>query len=104
MGGNSVGTRPTNRCYTLWLACYRCNKFKGDRTHAQDAMTEETVPLFNPRTQNWHEDFQWNLDGTLVEGITPCGRVTVELLQLNNDYVVEARQFWIIAGWHPPDL
>jgi len=22
--------------------------------------------------------------------------------KMNNDYVVEARRFWVFAGWHPP--
>jgi 5-methylcytosine-specific restriction endonuclease McrA len=35
----------------LWLACTRCNDFKGDRTDAVDPQTGETAPLFNPRTQ-----------------------------------------------------
>jgi hypothetical protein len=86
----------------LWLACHSCNKFKGDRTQAIDPQTEEVVSLFNPRTQNWPEHFRWSLDGTLIIGSTPSGRATVEALQMNNDYVVEARRFWALAGWHPP--
>jgi hypothetical protein len=27
---------------------------------------------------------------------------TVEALQMNNAYVVEARRFWVFAGWHLP--
>ena len=86
----------------LWLACHSCNKFKGDRTQAIDPQTEEVVSLFNPRTQNWPEHFRWSLDGALIIGLTPYGRATVEALQMNNDYVVEARRFWTLAGWHPP--
>jgi hypothetical protein len=96
----SVGG-PTER-ENLWLACHRCNKFKGNRTEATDPMTQEVVPLFNPRMQTWHEHFQWNMDGTRVIGRTPSGRATVEALQMNNAYVAEARRFWVFAGWHPP--
>ena len=39
----------------LWLACSRCNDFKGDRTAAVDPRTGGQVPLFNPRTQVWTE-------------------------------------------------
>jgi HNH endonuclease len=92
---------PTER-ENLWLACHRCNKFKGNRTEATDPMTKEVVPLFNPRVQLWHEHFQWSVDGTLVLGLTPSGRATVETLQMNNVYAVEARRFWSFAGWHPP--
>lgn len=86
----------------LWLACHRCNKFKGDRVEGNDPETEQTASLYNPRTQNWQEHFEWSLDGTRIIGLTATGRVTVEVLQMNNDYVVAARHFWVIAGWHPP--
>lgn len=91
----------TNR-ENLWLACHRCNKCKGNRTAARDPTTQEVAPLFNPRTQTWYEHFQWSVDGTQVIGITSVGRATIEALQMNNEYVVEARRFWVFAGWHPP--
>jgi hypothetical protein len=86
----------------LWLACHRCNEYKGDRTHAADPLTEEHVALFNPRTQRWREHFGWSPNGTLVVGLTSCGRATVQALRLNNEYVIGARRFWVEAGWHPP--
>jgi hypothetical protein len=86
----------------LWLACHRCNEFKGDRTTAVDPQTGETVALFNPRTQRWAAHFGWSMDGVYIVGLTPCGRATVEALRLNNTHVVEARGFWILAGLHPP--
>ena len=36
----------------ICLACRSCNEFKGDSTEAVDPLIGETVPLFNPRTQN----------------------------------------------------
>ncbi len=86
----------------LWLACHRCNEFKSDRTHAADAITGDTVALFNPRTHRWREHFAWSPDGIFVVGLTPCGRATVDTLRLNNEYIIEARRFWVEAGWHPP--
>lgn len=35
----------------LWLACSRCNDFKGNRIEADDPKTGKRAPLFNPRTQ-----------------------------------------------------
>ncbi|MFZ1709604.1 MAG: HNH endonuclease, partial [Anaerolineae bacterium] len=32
----------------LCAACYRCNEFKGSKTHNLDPETGEAVPLFNP--------------------------------------------------------
>jgi HNH endonuclease len=37
----------------LWLACRRCNGFKGTQTHAYDPQRGEQVALFNPRQQAW---------------------------------------------------
>lgn len=86
----------------LWLACHRCNEYKGALTHAPDPLTGDCIRLFNPRTQCWRDHFAWSPDGTLIVGLTPCGRATAEALRLNNEYVVEARRFWVEAGWHPP--
>ncbi len=36
-------------------ACYRCNEFKGSKTHAPDPATSILVPLFNPHQQSWTE-------------------------------------------------
>ncbi|MEM1010039.1 MAG: HNH endonuclease [Myxococcota bacterium] len=88
----------------LWLACHRCNQFKGQRIEAYDQETKQMVRLFNPRTQHWYGHFQWSLDATRIIGLTPQGRVSIETLQMNNEYVVAARHFWVIAGWHPPDV
>lgn len=87
----------------LWLACTRCNAFKGDRIDAVDPETGETVPLFNPRTQIWMEHFAWSPDGTLIVGRTPIGRATAIALRLNNEHIIVARGFWVEAGWWPPD-
>jgi hypothetical protein len=70
--------------------------------HGRDPVTDEQVPLFNPRQQAWHEHFTWSDDGTHIVGLTACGRVTVVALQLNNEYLVNARRRWVMAGWHPP--
>ncbi|MDZ7292494.1 MAG: HNH endonuclease [candidate division KSB1 bacterium] len=86
----------------LWLSCSLCNRYKGPQIIAVDPLTSATVPLFNPRTQVWSEHFRWSPDGTLIIGLSPIGRATVEALQLNNEVAVEVRRNWILAGWHPP--
>jgi hypothetical protein len=93
---------PTTR-ENLWLVCTRCNQFKGDKIHAVDLQTGEEVPLFNPRTQVWTEDFAWSEDGTEIIGRTACGRATVEALHLNRELVILARRRWVSVGWHPPE-
>jgi hypothetical protein len=86
----------------LAASCYRCNEFKGARTHAVDPETGQFVELFNPRTQKWAEHFEWVNGGTPIAGVTSTGRASVIALRLNNDNLLEARTFWIEGGWHPP--
>jgi predicted transposase YbfD/YdcC len=51
----------------LWLSCALCNNYKGDRTNFIDPETGATVPLFNPRTQNWPRLLELlDLHGALV--------------------------------------
>lgn len=86
----------------LWLACRSCNSYKRDQIAAIDPLTGNSVALFNPRKQRWHRHFRWSDDGTLILGITECGRATVVGLNLNNLIAVTVRRNWVSAGWHPP--
>jgi hypothetical protein len=86
----------------LCLACRSCNEFKSDVTQVKDPLTGETVPLFNPRLQEWAEHFAWSSDGTKVEGLTAVGRATTIALRMNNAVIVAVRWRWAISGWHPP--
>jgi hypothetical protein len=91
-------TTPANLC----LACYRCNEFKADQTEAEDPLTGEVVPIFNPRTQVWAEHFAWNSDGTRIIGLTATGRAAIVALRMNDELRVNARRRWVSVGWHPP--
>jgi hypothetical protein len=86
----------------LWLACRRCNEFKGRRTEATDPLTGDIVPLYNPRRQSWSVHFAWSADGVEIIGLTAVGRATIVALRLNNEDIVGARALWTQAGWHPP--
>ncbi len=86
----------------LWLACRLCNGYKGVQTTELDPKTGKNTQLFNPRKQKWSQHFQWNSDGTQIEGKTAIGRATVNALQLNNFIAVTVREQWVQAGWHPP--
>lgn len=86
------------------LACRSCNEYKSDLTEAQDPLTGEIFPLFNPRAQQWSGHFAWSLDATRVEGQTPVGRATIAALRMNNPVIVAARSRWVISGWHPPTI
>jgi 5-methylcytosine-specific restriction endonuclease McrA len=86
----------------LALACDKCDRAKSDKRAGIDPMTQDEVPLFNPRTQSWEEHFRWLDDCQILEGITPTGRATVETLDMNNQKLcVEARKLWFAAGLLP---
>jgi 5-methylcytosine-specific restriction endonuclease McrA len=87
----------------LWLACRRCNQFKGAQTHALDPVTGRRVRLFNPRKQKWKRHFKWSADGTEIIGKTAVGRATVVALKMNHPVSIRARQKWVLAGWWPPE-
>ncbi|MBD2129236.1 HNH endonuclease [Microcoleus sp. ZQ-A2] len=88
----------------LWLACPLCNRYKSNKTTETDPETGETVRLFNPRTQEWFEHFQWTEDSVRIVGRTPTGRATVAALHLSDDPdALVVRSYWVLAGWHPPD-
>ena len=86
----------------LCLSCYRCNEFKGPRTEGVDPRDGQRTPLFHPRHQRWSEHFAWSEDGRLVLGLSACGYATIAVLRLNNEWIVQARGIWIVAGVHPP--
>lgn len=92
----------TNDLTNLCLACYRCNEFKGPRSHAPDPHDDHEVPLFHPRQQHWHDHFAWHPDGLTLVGRTPTGRATIVALKLNSDWLIQARRLWIRIGLHPP--
>jgi len=86
----------------LALACFHCNRRKADRLTADDPLSGETVPLFNPRRHDWCEHFSWSADGLVLLGLTPVGRATVEALALNRERVVSIRAADLVVGRHPP--
>jgi len=86
----------------LCLMCRGCNSFKHDIQKGLDPDTGEQVDLFNPRKQKWSDHFSWNEDATLIIGLTATGRATINQLRMNRPAVVDSRQIWVHAGWHPP--
>ncbi|NJL46071.1 MAG: HNH endonuclease [Leptolyngbyaceae cyanobacterium SM2_3_12] len=97
LGGNSS-------LNNLAASCYRCNQFKGAKISSLDPLTNQSVHLFHPRHQSWPEHFVWANEGLKIIGMTSTGRATVEILKLNNAYVVESRRIWVSENWHPPEL
>ena len=86
----------------LAFSCQRCNNHKFTATHAIDAATGATAPLYHPREDIWEEHFQWSDDFTEIVGISPTGRATVSRLNLNRVNLVNLRKILVKVGLHPP--
>jgi hypothetical protein len=93
----------TDEEVNLWLACPYCNSHKADKVEAIDPISQESIKLFNPRSQIWREHFDWHENGTKIIGKTALGRATVSALQLDSDAdAIETRRAWVSVGWWPP--
>lgn len=80
-GGDDAGN--------LSLACPRCNAYKGPNLTSIDPQTNEVVPIFNPRSQSWVEHFA--IEGVRIVGLSPTGRATVRLLNMNAEERLKVR-------------
>jgi len=81
----------------LALACQGCNNRKFTRVEGEDPVNGERAPLFHPRRDHWTDHFAWNVDSTIMIGLTPTGRATIECLQLNRPGIVNLRRILIAA-------
>ena len=73
----------------LALACIDCNLSKSSNISGFDPDSDQLTPLFHPRIHCWSEHFLWK--GVFIVGITPEGRTTIEVLDMNSDDRVELR-------------
>jgi hypothetical protein len=80
--------------------CCLSNSFKGPNIAGFDAETAKFVQLFNPRRHRWRRCFQWA--GPVLVGRTPIGRVTIQVLCINNPQAIVLRQALIEDGVFPP--
>ncbi|WP_165248414.1 HNH endonuclease [Paludisphaera soli] len=88
---------PGNLC----LSCYYCNSHKGSDIAGLDGRGRKLTPLFNPRRHKWSANFRW--EGAVLVGRSAIGRVTVALLDINDEYRVALREALIEEGVFPPD-
>jgi hypothetical protein len=85
----------------LCLSCPECNTYKGSDIASFDRVTGTLVLtlLFNPRIQAWDDHFR--LEGAEIRPLTPEGRVTVDLLQMNRPEAIAERLLFIKLGSYP---
>jgi hypothetical protein len=84
----------------LALSCVLCSQRKGSDLTSIDPQTGQITPLFHPRRDRWADHFR--LVGARIEALTPTGRVTVRLLQLNHPDRIEERDLMLRLGLQAP--
>ena len=89
---------PTESENLAW-ACQRCNLCKGTNLASIDPYSRQVVRLFNLRAQIWDEHVRPQNDR--IVGITPTGRATIWLLQMNCRERLELRIELIALGRWP---
>lgn len=80
----------------LALACPRCNKAKGPNLSGIDSKTRQLTRLFHPRRDRWGEHFRWH--GSRLMGVSAVGRVTIQVLKMNEPTVIQLRRVLIAEG------
>jgi len=80
----------------LALACNRCNRHKGPNVTGIDHASGNVVRLFHPRRDQWREHFFFR--DARIEGLTPTGRVTVQVLAMNGSRRLELRSRLVARG------
>ncbi len=80
----------------LALACPDCNAHKGPNLTSVDPLTDNVVPLFDPRREHWDDHFI--RQGALILGVTPNGRATTALLNMNEPDRLEMREMLLENG------
>lgn len=86
----------------LAYACGGCNGYKHDKISSLDSITNSKISLYNPRTDNWNEHFYWSNDELTLNGRTPKGRITIDLLKINREQSINLRSILRLVGLHPP--
>jgi len=92
----------TNQINNLAHSCQGCNNLKYTTTELLDTVTGEFFPIYNPRKDAWNRHFKWSENFLKIIGISPIGRVTVELLKLNRKGVTNLRRAMRALNEHPP--
>ena len=80
---------PTHSDNLAW-ACFYCNNYKGPNIAGIDPDSGALTRLFNPRTDRWSEHFE--LRGAILIGLTPVGKTTIRVLNVNLPDAVALRE------------
>lgn len=92
----------SNELSNLALACFHCNRRKSNKLLLMDQVTGEQVSIYDPRTMSWADHFAWSSDALRIFALSPTGRVTIDLLDLNRPRILQIRQADKLVNRHPP--
>jgi hypothetical protein len=84
------------RANNLALTCFYSNRFKGPNIAGIDPVSKKISSLFHPRRHRWSRHFRY--DGPVLVGLTPIGRTTIAVLQINDLDAVALREALIENG------
>jgi hypothetical protein len=73
----------------LALACHHCNFHKGPNLTGIDPESGNITPLYHPRNEKW--DVHFELRDETIFGLTPVGRATIQVLNMNAAERVQLR-------------
>jgi len=80
----------------LAFACNRCNRYKGTNLTGIDPVSGNITPLFHPRKDTWKAHFEFR--GAVLMGLTPEGRATIRVLNMNDHGRLQLRERLIVLG------
>ncbi len=83
------------------LACRACNLYKSDQLEGYDEAAGNSVRLYHPRQNSWHEHFSVEQASGTIVGLTSTARATVAALQMNRANQLAARRQWMLIGLYP---
>jgi len=75
---------------SLAWACSECNYHKGSNLVSIDLQTKAQAKLFNPRLDDWKDHIA--IEQGMIVGLTPAGRTTARLLNMNAPRLVRLRR------------
>jgi hypothetical protein len=89
------------RMGNLAWACLQCNSHKGPNLagRLQEGGSSGLVPLFNPRRHKWSKHFRF--EGAVIVGLTAIGKVTIQVLAMNDADRLRLRQELMDMGLFP---
>ncbi len=83
----------------LAYSCVSCNRVKGSDIGSVLLPEKDFIRLFNPREDSWQDHFK--LTEAEIMPRSDIGKVTIKILDLNNQYRIAEREALLEVGRYP---